>query len=54
MQFKGTNGTNDFGLKDVDKVLKRCKQFLKEAHRIGETQLKHLKEVHCEDHAQFN
>ncbi|MBP0905863.1 hypothetical protein ACFSKN_14965, partial [Mariniflexile gromovii] len=54
MRFKGTNGTNDFGLKDVDKVLKRCKQFLKEAHQIGEKQLKHLKEVHCEGHAQFN
>ncbi|WP_372755482.1 hypothetical protein [Mariniflexile sp.] len=51
MRFKGTNGTNDFGLKDVDKVLKRCKHFLKEAHQLGEKQLKHLKEVHCEAHA---
>ncbi|MFD0989795.1 hypothetical protein ACFQ1R_06790 [Mariniflexile jejuense] len=50
IQFKGTNGAYDFGLKDVDKVLKRCKQFLKESHQIGETQLKHLKEVHCEAH----
>ncbi|WP_308990440.1 hypothetical protein QLS71_003015 [Mariniflexile litorale] len=51
MRFKGTNGTNDFGLKNVDTVLKRCKQFLKEAHQIGETQLKHLKKVHCDTHA---
>lgn len=51
MRFKGRNGTNDFGLRDVDKVLKRCKQFFKEVHQLGETQMKHLKEVHCESHA---
>lgn len=44
MHFKGTN---DFTLSDVDKVLKRCKQFHKEANILGQNQLEHLKEVHC-------
>ena len=47
MRFKGINGTNDFGSRDVDKVLKRCERFLNEADRLGEKQLRHLKEVHC-------
>lgn len=46
IRFKGTNGTNDFELKDVDKVLKRCEKFLKRANKLGENHLKHLKKVH--------
>ncbi|WP_188649345.1 hypothetical protein [Yeosuana aromativorans] len=44
MSFKGTN---DFGLRDVDKVLKRCKQFHQKANQIGKRQLEHLKVLHC-------
>jgi hypothetical protein len=54
MRFKGRNGTNDFKLRDVDKVLKRCKQFLNKANQLGEKQLKHLKEVHCKALYQYN
>ena len=47
MGFKGTNGTNDFTLRDVDKVLKRCKQFYGEAELLGEKQLEYLRKIHC-------
>jgi len=47
INFKGTNEVNGFTLKDVDKVLKHCKQFLELANRIGEDHLTQLKEIHC-------
>ena len=47
MSFKGQNGTNDFRLRDVDKVLKRCKQFHQKANQLGKKQLEHLKVLHC-------
>ncbi|GGK32787.1 hypothetical protein GCM10007962_28900 [Yeosuana aromativorans] len=46
MRFKGRNGTNGFRSRDVGKVLKRCERFLREADRLGEKQLGHLKEAH--------
>ncbi len=46
IRFKGTDGTSDFKLKDVDKVLKRCERFLKRANKLGENHLEHLKKVH--------
>jgi hypothetical protein len=45
MRFKAHN---EFSEKDVDKAYNRCERFFEEAMVIGEKQLEHLKELHCE------
>ena len=39
---------NEFTYKDAHKVAKLCERFYEEATALGEDQLKHLKELHCQ------
>ena len=44
MRFKAQNEFSDM---DTDKAYNRCEWFYDEAKKLGETQLEHLKELHC-------